>query len=92
MRDRERRTDGDVTVGALEHLVHALGAERGLEDASDGLGGGDVGLLSVEASEARLMFLLLYDNERPPELVERQRHFLLLLLLHRQRFAVDDCD
>ncbi|GMN49085.1 hypothetical protein TIFTF001_018263 [Ficus carica] len=70
-----KRTDGDVAVGALEHLVHALGAERGAEDASNGFAGGNVGLLSIEASQSGLLVLLFDYNERPPELVERQRHF-----------------
>jgi hypothetical protein len=48
------RTDGDVAVGGLEHLVHALGSKRGAEDPRDGLAGGNVGLLRVEATEVRL--------------------------------------
>lgn len=67
-------TDGDVAVGGLEHLVHALGAERGAEDAGDGLAGGDVGLLGVEAAQPRLLLLLTQDDEGAAELVEGQRH------------------
>ena len=68
------RTYGDVAVGGLEHLVHALGSERGAEDPRDGLAGGDVGLLRVEAAQARLLLLLPEDDEGAPELVEGERH------------------
>ena len=68
------RTYGDVAVGGLEHLVHALGSERGAEDPRDGLGSGDVGLLRVEAAQARLLLLLPEDDEGAPELVEGERH------------------
>lgn len=74
-REKEKRTDRDVAVGALEHLVHALGAERGPEDPSDGFPGGNVGLMSFEASQSGLLSLLFDNDEWPPELVERQRHF-----------------
>jgi hypothetical protein len=47
-------TDGVVAVGGLEHLVHALGSERGAGDPRDGLASGNVGLLRVEATKARL--------------------------------------
>ena len=72
---KKRRTDGDVAVGALEHLVHAFGTKRGFEDASDGFSGGNVGLLSFESSQPRLLLLLFDDYEWPPELVESERHF-----------------
>lgn len=75
MQGETNLTDGDVPVGALKHLVHAFGAERGAEDAGDGLSGGDVGLLSIQTSQPSLLLLLLEYDERPPELVERQRHF-----------------
>jgi len=68
------RTYGDVAVGGLEHLVHALGPERGAEDPRDGLARGDVGLLRVEPAQARLLLLLPEDDEGPPELVEGERH------------------
>jgi len=68
-------TDGDVAVGALEHLVHAFGAEGGAEDPGDGFAGGDVGFLSIQTSESALLLLPLEDYERPSELVESQRHF-----------------
>lgn len=58
----------------MKHLVHAFGAERGSEDASDGFTGGDVGLLSIETSQSALLLLLLQDEERPSVLVESQRH------------------
>lgn len=67
-------TDGDVAVGGLEHLVHALGPEGGAEDARDGLAGGDVGLLRVEPLQPRLLLLLPEDDEGPPVLVEGERH------------------
>ena len=68
-------TNGDVAVGALEHFVHAFGAERGAEDASDVLGGGDVGFLSIQPSQPRLLLLLLQDYERPSVFIESQRHY-----------------
>ena len=44
---KRQSTYSDVAVGALKHLVHAFGAERRSEDASDGFAGGDVGFLSI---------------------------------------------
>jgi len=79
-------TDGDVAVGALEHLVHAFGTEGGTEDPRDGFAGGDVRFLSVQTSESALLLLFLQDYERPSELVESQRHFYRSIsssLLHR---------
>jgi hypothetical protein len=46
-------TDGDVAVGGLENLVHALGAEGVAEDARDCLAGGDVGPVRVEGPPGR---------------------------------------
>jgi hypothetical protein len=57
------RTDGVITVGGLEHLVHALGSERGAEDQRDGLVSGNVGLLRVEATEARLRLRRLNSSK-----------------------------
>ena len=51
--------DGDVAIGRLEHLVHALGPQRGAEHARDGLGSADVGLDSVDAADAGLAVLFL---------------------------------
>lgn len=70
----EKLTDGDLAVGALKHLVHAFGSERGAEDFGDGLAGGNVGLLSIEASQSGLLLLLPQDYEWPAELIESQRH------------------
>jgi hypothetical protein len=67
-------TDDDVAIGGLEHLVRALGAERGAEDPRDGLARADVGLLRVEPPQARLLLLLPQDDEGAPELVEGERH------------------
>lgn len=80
-REREREgemkllTDGDFTIGALEHLVHALGSERGPEDPSDGFASGNVGFLSIEASQSGLLLLLPQYYEWPPILIECERHF-----------------
>lgn len=73
----EALTDGDVAVGALEHLVHAFRPERGSENTSDGFTGGDVRFLSIETSKPAFRLLLLQDYERPSVLVESQRHFCL---------------
>ena len=80
-----KRTDGDVSVRSLEHLVHSLGSERGTEDPSHRFAGGDIGFLSIDASETRLLILLSQYNERTPELVERQRHFRGLSFLRSDR-------
>jgi hypothetical protein len=53
-------TDGDVAVWALQHLVHALGPQRGAQRARDSLGGQDVGLDGLDAAHARLAALLLW--------------------------------
>ena len=84
-RSEKLLTDGDVAVGALEHLVHAFGAEGGSEDASDGFAGGDVGFLSVQTSKSALLLLFLQDYERPSELVESQRHFRSLFFQSHNR-------
>lgn len=52
-------TDADIAIAALQHLVHALGAERAPEDAGNRLGCLNVGFLSINASQALLLFLLL---------------------------------
>jgi len=39
--------DEDLTLGGLDHFVHATGAERSPDDISDGLGGDDVGLADI---------------------------------------------
>eukprot|EP00962_Isochrysis_galbana_P018199 scaffold5240_cov116-Isochrysis_galbana.AAC.7 len=64
--------DGHVAVGRLEHLVHALWAQRRLEDVADRLGGKDVGLLRLKALHTALGVAFLDDDEGPAILVERQ--------------------
>jgi hypothetical protein len=53
-----------------------FGSQGGAEEVGDGSGGEDVGLLRVEALDARLLLLLAQDDERPPVLVEYQTHGL----------------
>lgn len=83
-------TDGDVSVGALEHLVHAFRTKGGAEDPRDGFAGGNVRFLSIQTSESALLLLFLQYYERPSELVESQRHFdrsISSSLLHRTTIA-----
>ena len=56
---KKKRTDRHVAVRALQHLVHALGPQRGAQDAGHGLAGLDVGLHRVQAGDAGLGVLLL---------------------------------
>lgn len=72
--NRTELTDGDVTVGALKYLIHAFRSKRGSEDPRHGFTGGNVGLLSIEATQSGFLLLLPYYNERASEFIEGQRH------------------
>ena len=51
-------TDGDITVRALKHLVHAVGAEGGVQDSGDGFSSHDVSFLCVVAANSCLGLLI----------------------------------
>ena len=56
-------TDHHVPVGPLQHLVHALGPQRGAQHARDRLGRLDVGLHRIDTLHPRLFLLLLGSGE-----------------------------
>ena len=68
----------------MEHLIHALGSERGSEDPGDRFASRNVGLMGFDPSQPRFLLLLFYYNEGPPVLVESQRHFLRVLQFRRR--------
>ena len=62
--------DRDVPIGADHQLVEPLGAKAGLQDVGHRLGGQDVRLDGIAASQPGLLHLVLEDHEGTAELVE----------------------
>ena len=55
--------DDDFAIGRHEHLVHALGTERGLEEGGNGPGSQDVDLVGLKALDSLLLTLFTEDDE-----------------------------
>ena len=72
-------TDGDISIRTLNHFVH--GAKRSPKDSCNRFGSHDVGFLSIQTTDPRFLLLFFDDDERPPELVERERPFCMSLTL-----------
>lgn len=67
--------DRDIAIGGHKHLVHALGAERGAQGVSHGLGRKNIAFVSLEALKSLLGLLLTEDDVGSSEVVECQTHF-----------------
>lgn len=78
-------TDSDVSIRALQHLVHALGPKGGPQRPGYCLGCQDVGLDCLCSAQPRLAALILqYHTERllgwgPPAVLHGQQRRRLLL-------------
>mmetsp|Transcript_8220 Transcript_8220/g.9954 ORF Transcript_8220/g.9954 Transcript_8220/m.9954 type:complete len:568 (-) Transcript_8220:99-1802(-) len=66
--------DDNLAIRADEHLVHTLGAERGLHEGGDSARGHDVDLVGLKTLDSLLLLLLAEDDERATVLVECKTH------------------